>query len=103
MSFGESVFPVGFNQKTAEGDLFVKRNYRILSRELRGKTLEDSRSLSTERDHMPLTCGTARPQCQADQPLVGPTVSLFATSVLHRLLGCILAVISSRFDPRAKD
>jgi hypothetical protein len=29
MSFGESVFLAGFNQKTAKGDLFVKRNYGI--------------------------------------------------------------------------
>jgi hypothetical protein len=59
MSFGKSVFLVGFNQKTAEGDLFVKRNYEILPRELRGKTLEDSKSLSTKGYHMPLTCGAA--------------------------------------------
>ena len=39
-SFGESVFPVWFNQKTVKEDLIVKEKYRILSRYLCGKTLE---------------------------------------------------------------
>jgi hypothetical protein len=61
MSFDESMFPAGFNKKTAKGDLFIKRNYRIPPRELHGKVLEDSRRLSIEGDHMSLTCGAARP------------------------------------------
>jgi hypothetical protein len=48
MSFGESMFPAGFNQKTAKENLFIKGNYGILSRKQRWKTLEDSRRLSTE-------------------------------------------------------
>jgi hypothetical protein len=43
MSFGESVFLAGFNQKTTKEDLFMKGNYGILSRKQRGKTPEDSR------------------------------------------------------------
>jgi hypothetical protein len=43
MSFGESVFPAGFNQKTAKEDLIVKGNFGIPSCKKRGKTLEDSR------------------------------------------------------------
>ena len=65
MSFAESVFPVGFNQKTVKEDLFVKENHGILPRNQRGKVPEDSRRLSTEGDHMSLTCGATPPHCQA--------------------------------------
>ena len=50
MSFGESIFLAGFIQKTTKGDLFVKGNHRIPPRKQRGKTLEDSRRLSTKAD-----------------------------------------------------
>ena len=40
MSFGESVFLVGFIQKTVKGDLFVKGNYGIPPRNRRVKTPE---------------------------------------------------------------
>ena len=60
MSFGKSVLLVGFNQKTAKENLFVKGNYRIPLRKQRGKTLEDSRRLSTEAELVPLTCGAGR-------------------------------------------
>ena len=43
MSFGESMFSVGLNQKTAKEDLFVKRNYGIPPCNRCGKTLEDSK------------------------------------------------------------
>jgi hypothetical protein len=65
MSFGESVFPAGFNQKTTKGDLFVKRNYGIPPRELRGKVREDSRRLSTEAELDPLTYRADRPHLEA--------------------------------------
>jgi hypothetical protein len=81
MSFGESMFPAGFNQKTTKEGLFVKRNYRIPPRKLRGKTLEDSRRLSIEARLDPLTCGASQ------LPVIMP--------VLHHLLGCISVVISS--------
>jgi hypothetical protein len=57
MSFGESVFQVGFNQKTAKEDLFIKGNHGISSRKQRGKTLEDSRRRITEAEPGTLTCG----------------------------------------------
>ena len=72
MSFGESVFLVGFNQKTAKEDLFVKRNYGIPPRKQCWKTLEDSRWLSTEAELVPLTCGADQTHLQAGRP-VGPT------------------------------
>ena len=43
MSFGESVFSAGFNQKPVKKDLFVKRNHGIPSPNQCGKTLEDSK------------------------------------------------------------
>jgi hypothetical protein len=61
MIFGESVFPAGFNQKLAKEDLFVKGNHGIPSRNRRGKTLEDSRRLSTEAKLVSLTCGAGCP------------------------------------------
>jgi hypothetical protein len=61
MSFGESVFLAGFNQKITNEDLFVKGNYGIPARKQHGKILEDSRRYSIEARHMTLTCGAGRP------------------------------------------
>jgi hypothetical protein len=47
-SFGESVFPAGFIQKTTKRYLFAKENIGIPPRHQRGKDLEDSRRLSIE-------------------------------------------------------
>jgi hypothetical protein len=47
MSFGESMFSAGFIQKTIKEDLIIKGNNGIPLRKQRGKTLEDSRRLST--------------------------------------------------------
>jgi hypothetical protein len=55
------MFPAGFNQKTTKEDLFVKRNHGIPPRKQHGKTLEDSRRLSTETDPEPLPCGADHP------------------------------------------
>ena len=96
MSFGEFVFSAGFNQKTIKGDLLVKGNHEILPRDQRGKVPEDSKRLFTKAGLDPLTCG-------ATWPLWALPIILFVTSVFYRLLGCISAVISSRFDPRAED
>jgi hypothetical protein len=103
MSFYESVFPTGFNQKTAKEDLFVKVNYGILPRKQRGKTLEDSRRLSTEAEPMPLTCGAGQPTYMA-AALWGPHVS----SPLLCLFSTALRIASppfysSWFDPRTQD
>ena len=57
MSFGESMFPAGFNQKTVKENLFVKGNYGIPPRKQRGKTLEDSRRQITKVEPKPLTGG----------------------------------------------
>ena len=61
MSFGESVFIAGFNQKTAKEDLIVKGKYRVPPRYLRGKTLEGSRSHVTEAECHPLIGGAGQP------------------------------------------
>jgi hypothetical protein len=73
MSFGESVFLAGFNRKTTKGDLFVKGKHGIIPWHLRGKTLEESRRLSVEGDHMSMTCEATQPPPKAARPLVGPT------------------------------
>ena len=82
MSFGESVFLVGFIQKTTKEDLFVKGNHGIPPRDQRGKVPEDSRRLSTKAGLDPLTYGAAQPHCQATRPLWAPPVILFVMSVL---------------------
>ena len=61
MSFGESMFSAGFNQKTIKGDLFIKVNHGIPPWDQRGKVPEDSRSLSTEAGLDPLTVGPVGP------------------------------------------
>ena len=61
MSFGEYVTVGGFNQKTAKEDLFIKGNRVIPYDKQCGKTLEDSRRLSTKAEPVPLTCGAGRP------------------------------------------
>ena len=57
MSFGESMFSAGFIQKNTKGGLFVNGNHVIPQQNRHGKTLEDSRSLSTEADPEGLPCG----------------------------------------------
>ena len=97
------MFPAGFNQKTVKGGLIVKGNHIILSWGQRGKVPEDSRRLSTEAGLDPLTCGAGQPHLEATRPLWALPIILFVMSVLHGLLGCISTVISSWFDPRAKN
>jgi hypothetical protein len=70
MSFGESMFSVGFTQKTVKGDLFVKGNYKIPLWQQCGKTLEDSKRYSTEVGPERLTCGAAQPMGSTRQPLL---------------------------------
>jgi len=53
MSFGESFFLVGFNQKTTKEELIVKGKYRVPPWYLRGKALEGSRSHITEAEGHP--------------------------------------------------
>ena len=53
-SFGESVFPAGFNQKTTKEDVIVKGKYEVPPWYLCGKTLEGSRSHVTKAEGHPL-------------------------------------------------
>ena len=103
MSFGESIFLEGFNQKTVKRDLFVKGNHGIPPRDQHGKVPKDSRRLSTEAGLDPLKCGVGMHHIEASQPLWAPPVILFVMLVPHCLLGCISIVYSSQFDPRAQD
>jgi hypothetical protein len=83
MSFGESMISTGFIQKTA------KRTY--MSEEITEFHHENYR-LCAEARHEALPCGAGRPHLQAARP-PNPPISLpSATSVFHRLLGCISVV-----------
>ena len=93
MSFGEFVFSARFIQKTVKGDLFVKVNYRILSRNRRGKTLEDSRRHITKAEPMSLTCWANQSHLEAARPVGPPCQPPVVMLVLHRLLGCIYVVL----------
>ena len=48
MSFGESVFAAGFNQKTIKVDIFVKVNLVYPRRNRLGKIPDNTKRLSTE-------------------------------------------------------
>ena len=85
MSFGESVFSIGFIQKTVKVDLDVRLNHTYPQRKRPQKVLEDSRGLHTEAEGEASPGGTGRPLGSTCQPLV-------AMSVLHRLLDCIYTV-----------
>ena len=89
MSFSESVFSVGFIQKTIKVDLHVRFNYAYQQQNGHQKVPKDSRGLHTEAEgEMPP--GGSR---QVGQPL-GPTCQPpIVMSVLHRLVGCIYAVL----------
>ena len=86
MSFGKSIFSVGFIQKTIKADLNVRLNHAYPQLKQTQKVPEDSRGLHTE--------------AECETPPVSPPVVM---SVLHRLLDCIYAIYSSRFDSRAQD
>ena len=57
MSFGESIFSVGFIQKTINVDLHVRFNCAYPQRNGHQKVLEDSRGLHTEAGPKPLLGG----------------------------------------------
>ena len=85
MSFGESVFSVGFIQKTTKEDLIVEGNYGIPPWHLRGKTLGGSRRKITEAGLDPLSCGAGWPVGGATQPLWAPPISLLCMWIPHHL------------------
>jgi hypothetical protein len=75
--------------------IFGARNKKILNprRNLRGKTLEDSRRQITEAEPKGFPCGAGWPDPHTGQH-VGPTGHpLLRTSAPHHLLGCIYAVL----------
>ena len=78
MSFGESMFLVGFNLKTAKEYLNIEGKYGFPLRHLRGKALEGPRSHVTETEG-------ETPPGGAGQPPPGPPVSHLRGSVFHRL------------------
>ena len=85
MSFGESMFSIGFIQTTAKEDLIIEGNYGIPSCYLCGKTLEGSRRQITEAGLDPLPCGASQPVGGATRPMWAPPVSLLHMSVPHHL------------------
>ena len=92
MSFGESVFSAGFNQKTVRVGLHVRFNCAYPPRNGHYKVLEDTRGHHVEVERQRLPGRAGQPHPQAARPL-GPPVGLrVAMSILHRLLGCIYIV-----------
>ena len=92
MSFGKSVFSIGFIPKTVKVDLHVGINCAYPQQNGHQKTLEDSRGLHSEADLEWLPGGAGWTHLQAAR-LLGPPVSLYVTIlVLHHLLGCIYAI-----------
>ena len=61
MSFGESVFSVGFNQKTVKVDLHVRFNCAYPQWNRHQKVPEDSRGLHTKAEGERLPSAAARP------------------------------------------
>jgi hypothetical protein len=102
MSFGQSVFSAGFNQKTIK-DLFVKANHVYPQWGRHGKTLEDSIGQSIEAGLMSMTCGAGWPHCQAARACGSTCQPPLQRSVLHRLKDQIYAAVLSRFDLRVQD
>ena len=85
MSFGESMFSTGFNQKTAKEDLIVKGNHGILPWYQCGKTLEESKRRISETGLDPLPCGVGWPIGGAAQPLWAMPINMLCMLVPHRL------------------
>jgi hypothetical protein len=92
MSFDESVFSVGFIQKTIKVDLHVRINRTYPPRNGHQKVPEDSRGHHTEAGAEGLPSGAGWRHLQAARPLGPPVRLCLAMSVFHHLLGCISAV-----------
>ena len=78
-------------------DLDVRLNHTYLQRKQPQKVLEGSRGLHTEAKGEALAKPASQQAPRAH--MLAPVVM----SVLHRLLDCIYAIYSSRFDSRAQD
>ena len=68
MSFGESIFSVGFIQKIIKGDQNVKLNRTYPSHKQLQKVLEDTRSHATEADIEGMIGGAGRSPIPTSQP-----------------------------------
>ena len=75
MSFSESMFVGGFNQKTVKVDPIVRLNRNYPRRKQLQKTLEDSRRQTTKAEGMWLLGGADRPHLQAVRLAYGPHLS----------------------------
>jgi hypothetical protein len=72
MSFDESIFSVGFIQKITKEDLNIKRDRGIISSQIHGKVLEDTRGLHAKGGDQALLGGAGRPHpCVVQPPVVG--------------------------------
>ena len=67
-SFGESIFSIGFFQKTVKVDLHIRFNCAYPQRNKHQKFPEDSRGLHTEAEGDMLPSGAAQPYLQASHP-----------------------------------
>jgi hypothetical protein len=75
MSFGKSVFSVGFIQKTIKVDLIAKTNHVYPQRKQLQKTLEDTGRQPSATDLERMIGGASRPHLQA---------GLLVPPVMHR-------------------
>jgi hypothetical protein len=70
MSFGESIFSAGFIQKITKEDLNIKRDRGIISSQIHGKVLEDTRGLHIEGGDQTMPGGASWPHPYAAWPPV---------------------------------
>ena len=98
-SFGESVFPAGFNLKSAKEDLNVKGKYGFPPQHLCGKALEGFRSHVTKAEGKMPPGGATSPVGRpiSPRPTYQPSSRVGFPPPLSMHLGRCL----SRFDPRA--
>ena len=103
MSFGESMFSAGFIKETIKVDLYVRINHAYPRHKQHKKDLEDTRGHHTTVEGERQPGGTGQSHLHVGRSM-GSTISLrLVMLVFHHLLGCIHAIHSSRFDPRAQD
>jgi hypothetical protein len=92
MSFGESVFLAGFNQKTEKEDQNVKYNQTYPWWKLLQKVPEDTRRHHTAADPERMTCRAGRPHHHAAQSPMGPICQELSEYSSTASLDCIYAV-----------
>jgi hypothetical protein len=92
MSFDESVFLAGFNQKTKKDDQNVKYNQTYPRRKLLQKVPEDTRGHHTAVDPERMTCRVGRPHHHAAQSPVEPICQELSEYSSTASLDCIYTV-----------